>query len=850
MKKEIFAVTGMTCAACVAHVERAARGVLGELPFTVSLLSGTLSVTLADEADTEAVFKKLSVSLARAGYGLQKREDGADEARAAAEKKRESCRLTLSVTLTALLMAVAMWHMTPLPLPAFLDGARHPVLFYAIQAVLTATVLYLQRHFFRNGFSALFHRSPNMDSLVALGSASAAIYGAVAGVFIVYGAMTDNTALLHQYLHELYLESAAMILTLVSVGKYLEGRARHRAAGAVRALMAEEPKTARLLTPEGEVEVALQSVRVGDLLRVPAGEKIPADGVIREGEGSVNEAMLTGEALPRAVREGDRVSGATVLSEGSLVVEVDRPVEESTLRQIVTLLEEAASSKAPAARLADKVSAVFVPVVLCIAVLTATVWLIVTRDAGMAFRTAVSVLVISCPCALGLATPTAITVGSGCGAKFGILFKSAEALETLAGASYLLTDKTGTLTRGEMTVTDRAAFDCDEQLLLDVTASIEALSAHPVAKPLAALCAARLPLSDFTTHTGRGLSAMTSEGERVLAGNVALFEEIPDAPVLTSEMRAKERAFAAEGKSTVLVSLGKRVLGCFGVADTLREDSAAAVAALRALHVQTVMLTGDHPAAAQKIAKEAGIDTVRAGLLPADKERLVREYTQKGVTAMVGDGINDAPALAGADVGLAIGAGTGVAVESAGVVLAGNSLMDAAAAIELGRATRKNIRQNLFWALCYNSVCIPVAAGVLYPAFGLLLTPMIASAAMSLSSVFVVCNALRLARFVPPVLAERTASEKQQRKEKKKNIQKEDADMFGFGKKNTETTVLSVEGMACGHCAARVESALAAVKGVKSAKVDLEAATVTVTARGVSHGALVAAVTNAGYTVK
>ncbi len=847
MKKESFAVLGMTCAACVAHVERAARQVLCKIPFTVSLLASTLTVDFPDDADVEAIFKKLSVSLTRAGYGLETRGEREDAARAAAEKRRERRRLISSITLTALLMLVAMWHMTPLPLPAIFDGTKHPILFYAIQAVLTAAVLFLQRHFFRNGFSALFHGVPNMDSLVALGSFSAAAYGAVAGVFIIYGAVTGNADTLHHYLHQLYLESAAMILTLVSVGKYLEGRAKHRAAGAVRALMEEEPRTARVIRNGTEEQIPLEDVRLGDLIRVPTGEKIPADGVVFEGEGSVNEAMLTGESLPRSVQRGDRVCGATLLSEGAILVQVDRPVEESSIRQIAALLEQTAATKAPAQRLADKVSAVFVPIVIGISLLTAIVWLIATRDVEMAFRTAVSVLVISCPCALGLATPTAIMVGSGRSAKFGILFKSAEALETLATTKYLLTDKTGTLTRGEMSVSDELIFAKDPETVREMIASLESLSSHPVAKPLAALCEARLPLSGFENHTGKGLTATTPAGTRLMAGNIKLYETLSDAPVLPDALRARCEALSAEGKSCVILAENDTVLALFAVCDTLREDSAAAMEQLHRMGVTPVMLTGDHPAVAAKIAEEVGISEYRAGLLPTDKERIVREYTAMGRTAMVGDGINDAPALAGADVGLAIGAGTGVAMESAGVVLAGSSLTDAVAAMELGRATRRNIWQNLFWALCYNSICIPVAAGALYPAFGIALSPMVASAAMSVSSIFVVLNALRLSRFTPPALRARVL----EMKEKTTNSDKkqEENEMFGFKKKETVTTVLSVKGMACGHCAARVEGALAAVKGVKSAKVDLAAATVTVQAVGVDEQTLKQTVQNAGYEV-
>ena len=846
MKKEIFAVTGMTCAACVAHVERAARSVLSdEIPFTVSLLSGTLSVTVEDDVSVDALYRRLLAALRRAGYGLEKKGEQGEEVRAARERRREGARLVAAITLTALLMVVAMWHMTPLPAFWILDAMRYPVAFWCVQAVLTFAVLFLERRFFRGGFSALFHRSPNMDSLVALGSASAAIYGLVAGGLIIYGSAVGDAALVHRYLHELYMESAAMILTLVSLGKFLEGRGPRYPPGAVRALIAEESASARLLTDAGEIEISLEELTVGAKILVREGEKIPADGVIEQGEGSVNEAMLTGESLPRTVRVGDRVAGATVLEEGTLTVLVDRVGEESTLRRIASLLEETAATKAPAQRLADKVSAVFVPVVLCIAALTAIVWLIASKDPSIAFRTAVSVLVISCPCALGLATPTAIMVGSGRGARFGILFKSAEALETLATTKYLLTDKTGTLTRGEMSVTDCIVLSGEENELKALSASIEALSAHPVAKPVAALSKTRLALENFTSHTGLGLSASLADGTLVLAGRRALFSAVSGAPTLSKTAEQTAISLENEGKSAILVSKGDTVLGCIAVADVLREDSREAVQGFERAGVRVVMLTGDNPAAAKKIASEASIKEFRAELLPDDKERIAREYTEKGITAMVGDGVNDAPALARADVGLAIGAGTAVAVESAGVVLTGNSLCDALAALELGRATRRNIKQNLLWALLYNIICIPVAAGVFYAPFGLLLTPMIASAAMSCSSVFVVLNALRLTRFVPPVLRER----ENERLAREKQIKMEEEKMFGR-KKETAVTVLTVEGMMCGHCSARVEKALAALKGVDSATVDLAAKTVTVTAAvKVSADQMKKAITDAGYTV-
>ena len=586
----------------------------------------------------------------------------------------------------------------------------------------------------------------------------------------------------------------------------------------------------------------------------------------------MNEAMLTGESLPRTLTVGERASGATVLEEGMLEIEVDRLGEESTLRHIAALLEQTAATKAPAQRLADRVSAWFVPVVIGISLVTLLVWSITTRDAARTFRAAVSVLVISCPCALGLATPTAITVGSGRGARFGILFKSAEALETLARTRILLTDKTGTLTQGKMAVTDAERYvpktDSVQPLalsqnaektpweaeMLTLAASIEALSSHPIARPIAALTAARVALRDFASKTGRGLAAKTEDGTRVLCGSLALFADTEGAPEIPREIRTRAAQLAGEGKSVVILSHGAQVLGLFAVADTLRADSAAAVAAFQRYGVRVVMLTGDNESAAQKIAQAVGADEVYAGLLPADKERLAHRFAEQGVTAMVGDGINDAPALARADVGIAIGAGTGVAVESAEIVLSGSALTEAVAAMELSAATRRNIRQNLFWALGYNVICIPVAAGVLYPAFGLLLTPMLASAAMSCSSVFVVLNALRLGRFVPPILRKKqealptkaTAPVRDHCTQLCLINQKEDEDMFGKKK-----ITLNVKGMMCGHCAARVEGALTAVDGVKRAKVDLAAATVTATVEErVSRDTLVAAVTDAGYTVE
>ncbi len=752
MQKTVFSIKGMTCAACVAHVERAVREALGgDALFAVSLLSSTLTVT-GEEIGEDVLLAKLSPALSRAGYGIAPFGVSAAED-AASARLGEKKRLIYSLSLTVLLMIVAMWYMTPIKAPFILDGARYPVAFFLLQAVLTALIILPQRRFYKNGFRALFHGTPNMDSLVALGSAASVIYGLFAGVCIFIGAGTGNEGLVHPYLHELYLESGAMILTLVSLGKYLEGGARHRAFGAVKALLDEEARVATVIREGREVVVMLDKIALDDIVLVPQGEKIPVDGTVISGEGSVNEAMLTGESLPRTVSVGDAVFGATLLSEGTLRIRVTSIGEDTALRKIAALLDETAASKAPVQRLCDRVSAVFVPAVIGIAVLTAALWLILTRNAAMAFRAAASVLVISCPCALGLATPTAIAVGCGRAARFGILFKSAEALEVLASTKVLLTDKTGTLTRGKMALTDRVSLMENGELPDLLVASLEANSAHPVAEPLRALTAERLPLADFRTVTGLGVLARSDTGDTVAAGSLRLFLKESGLPQPTEALALRVGELEKEGKSVVLVARGKDFVGLYAVADTLRTDSAAAVKALNGMGISTVMLTGDNGHTANKIANEAGIGQVHAALLPADKERLVRDYTAKGVTALVGDGINDAPALAAADVGLAIGAGTGVAVESAGVVLSGSSLVEAVAAVELGRRTRHIIRQNLFWALFYNALCIPLAAGVFYPFLGLLLTPMIASAAMSFSSLFVVLNALRLSRFTPKALA-------------------------------------------------------------------------------------------------
>lgn len=830
MKKR-YNVGGMSCAACVAHVEHAAAEICGKENISVSLLTNSLTVTVDDGVDEKRLYERLRKSLKSAGYTLddgKEKKNGADE-----EFRRGLRRLIASAVITAALMIVAMGHMVGIPLPHVFH--KHGYLFALLQLLLTLPVVIINFKFFKNGFSALLRRAPNMDTLVSLGASASLVYGAFALVMMIYGEATANAVIVEEYFHNLYFEGAAMILTLVSLGKTLEGRARANAASAIERLAKMMPATASVLRGGAFCEIPVGEIEVGDIIEIKAGEISAVDGAVIEGEGAMNESAVTGESIPVFKSAGDTVRAICTLQSGYLKIRAEKVGADTSFSKIMALLEDAAASKARISRVADKVSAIFVPVVIGISLLTAALWIALTGDVSRAFNCAVSVLVISCPCALGLATPTAVMVGTARGASLGVLIKSAEALENLGSVEFFLTDKTGTLTEGKPRVTDIVEIGGSRRELLSVAYTAEAMSSHPLA---AAICARAeeegfsgcedIRAVQFENLVGRGVKAILEIGgeEKIcLIGNSLLLAE--NNTEINEENRAARDSLEGSGRSTVWVSLGGRILGIIGVADTPAPDSAEAIAQLKKMGITPVMLTGDNESAARAVGDECGIEELRWGLLPEDKERIVREFSQKGRCVMVGDGINDAPALAAAHIGIAIGAGTEVAIDCADVVLSSSSLCAAVSAISLSRATMRTIKENLFWALVYNAVCIPIAAGILAPV-GVLLTPMLASAAMSFSSVCVVLNSIRL-------------------RYKKIYIKpKEDTDMFG----KTQTISFAVEGMMCNNCKAHVEKALLSVKGVKSVEASVENKSVTVVAKtSVSEDSLKSAVTAAGYKV-
>ncbi len=844
MKKLRFTVKGMSCAACVAHVEHAAAKVCPKENISVSLLTNSMTVLCEDGVSEDKLFSSLDRALSSAGYGLSAQGDrgGSGEGDGL---RRDLRRLILSGIFTLLLMYVAMGRMIGLPVPSFLT--QNGVIFGLCQLALALPVILLNFKFYRNGFSALFHRTPNMDSLIAIGSGASLLYGLVAVGMMAYGYGVGDHTLVHQYYHNLYFETAAMILTLVSLGKTLESRAKSGAARAVGKLAAMVPDRARCLRDGSVVELPVSEIAVGDLLLVREGETLPVDGIVVDGEGSVDESAVSGESIPVEKREGDAVRAVCVLTGGHLTVRATKVGSETSLARIIGLIEDAASSKAPIARLADKVSGIFVPVVMGIALVTAAAWLIFTRDISRAFSSAISVLVISCPCALGLATPTAVMVGISRGASRGILIKSSEALETLHSVRYFMTDKTGTLTEGRPVLTDLSVMgDTAEEALLQYAYGAEALSSHPLASAICRHAEERgirpLPAENYRSFGGKGISAQV-DGKLCFVGTPEFLREmgvfLGDEDGLTEVMSHLEE----QGKTAVCVALNGTLLGVIGIADRLREDSVRAMGAMKKMGITPVMLTGDNERSARAIARECGME-YHARLLPEDKERLLAEYGRRGPCAMAGDGINDAPALAAARVGIAIGAGTEVAVDCAHVVLSRSSLSDAVTAISLSRATMRCIKENLFWALIYNVICIPVAAGVLYPAFGIALSPMLGSAAMSLSSLFVVTNSLRLRRV--SIYGDGRAERKQRRIQKKIKM-KEEKKMFG----KTKEVTFGVDGMMCKNCKAHVEKALYDIKGVKSAEASLENKSVTVTVSpSVTEDSLKAAVVKAGYKVR
>ena len=834
---EKFVVTGMTCAACAAHVEKAASSLDGVDSAAVNLMLGTLVCSYdADRVSPQAIITAVEA----AGYGAAPADDAKRDIRREQEESARAMgrRLLWSVVCLVPLFYLSMGHMMGLPVPGFMH--RQPLLAAVVQLALCLPILILNRAYFTVGFSRLFKGSPNMDSLVALGAAAGLVYSLIEMGLLAAGQVTG--------MPDLYFESAGMILALVTVGKYLEERSKGKTTGAITALLALAPDVAVVRRNGTEVTVATGQIKAGETVIVRQGGRIPVDGTVTRGSGAVDESALTGESMPVEKIPGSKAVSATVLTSGYLEMTADRVGADTTLSQIVRLMEQAASSKAPISRLADRISAVFVPVVISVAVLAAILWAAV---GGMGVRFCLSigiaVLVISCPCALGLATPVAITVATGKAAEKGILIKSAASLELLGRVNTVVLDKTGTVTEGKPQVTDVLCVPgVTEEELLCAAASLEKPSGHPLADAIVQEAARRsIPLcgvSDFTTVSGGGVQAVL-DGKTLYAGNDRYMDLIGAG---VSVLRSAAEELAAQGKTPLYFAEEHRLLGVVAVADVVKPDSAAAIAALRRGGCEVVLLTGDNQRTAEAIARQVGVDRVIAQVLPQDKARCIQELQREGrLVAMVGDGVNDAPALVTADVGLAIGAGTDVAIESADVVLMRSSLMDIVDAAALSRAALRNIRQNLFWAFFYNAIGIPVAAGVLYPAFQITLNPMIAAAAMSLSSVCVVSNALRLrgwkgSRPDAPAPADKSAALTDA-----PNVitaapaaQQEESAM-----KKT----LTIEGMMCAHCAAHVEKALNALPGV-TAQVDLAGKTAVVTGSA-GDEALKQAVADAGYQV-
>ena len=851
--KQTFNVSGMTCSACSAHVEKAVCRLEGVAEVNVSLLTNSMQVTYdEDAASSEAIIAAVKNS----GYGASLPQAAGTAAPAvrqedvmAGELAQMKHRMVWSFAFLIPLFYISMGHMMGAPLPGFLTGTDNALAFAFTQLLLTLPIMYLNDKYYKVGFKTLFRGAPNMDSLIAVGSMAAVAYGVFAIYQIGFGLGHGDGDLVAKYHMDLYFESAGMILTLITLGKFLETRSKGKTSQAITRLMDLAPKTARVLREGGEMEIPVEEVLVGDRIVVRPGQAIPVDGTVVEGASAVDESALTGESLPVDKGPGDKVAAASINKSGSFVFEATRVGQDTTLAQMIRLVEEASSSKAPIAKLADKVAGVFVPVVMVIAAVTALVWLAVTHSPEQALTAGVAVLVISCPCALGLATPVAIMVGTGKGAENGILVKSAEALETLHAIDTVVLDKTGTLTQGRPQVTDiLPAGGVTESALLGLAACLEAPSEHPLGAAIVEEAGARglprQPVERFAAVHGRGVEAVLG-GRRCLAGNRAMMEE---AGVDLSAWEDRAQALAAQGKTPLYFAKDTSLLGLIAVADTPKPTSRDAVAAFRSLGIDVIMLTGDNRRTAGAIGAQLGVTEVMAEVLPQDKERKVSELQSQGrKVAMVGDGINDAPALARADVGLAIGAGTDVAIESADIVLMKSDLLDAAAAVELSRATIRNIKENLFWAFFYNSLGIPLAAGVFFPLLGWQLNPMFAAAAMSLSSVCVVSNALRLRFFKSKFRASRREENPVIQQPRAVQDSNDDSSTTQQGGTTAMTKTMKIEGMMCAHCSGRVEKALNDLPGV-TATVNLEAGTASVTGDA-ADDVLTKAVTDAGYTV-
>ena len=839
--KQKFDVTGMTCSACSAHVEKSVSKLEGVQCVNVNLLQNSMVVEYDDNAlgTTDIIHAVESGGYGASVQGETKMQEAPKNV-AAEEMHHMKRRLIASFCFLIPLFYISMGHMMGAPLPAILLGDENVMIFALTQLFLTIPVLIINKKYYVVGFKALWNKAPNMDSLIALGSAASVVYSVFAIYSMAYAMGHGDLMTAHHYGMELYFESAAMILTLITVGKYMETRSKGKTSEAISKLMDLAPKTATVLRNGVEQEIPVEEVVTGDTIIVKPGQRIPVDGKIIEGFSAVDESAITGESIPVEKQVGDTVIGATVNKSGYFRMTATRVGKDTTLSQIIALVEEAGASKAPIAKLADKVSGVFVPVVITIAVLAAVIWFVAgNQPFSFALSIGIAVLVISCPCALGLATPTAIMVGTGKGAEYGILVKSAESLEIAHQVQTVVLDKTGTLTEGKPVVTDVVlAKGILRNRLLKQAAAVEALSEHPLAEAIVAYAkekeVAFEKAENLTATAGQGVEADVA-GKHILAGNLKMMQE---RGIQLGEWEAKAVELAEAGKTPLFFAENETFLGIVALADTLKPTSKAAVDAFHQMGIEVVMLTGDNKRTAEAIAKELDIQVI-AEVLPQDKEREVRRLQEQGKkVAMIGDGINDAPALMRADVGVAIGAGTDVAMESADIILMKSDLMDAVTAIELSHATIRNIKENLFWAFFYNACGIPLAAGVFYPLLEWKLNPMFAAAAMSFSSAFVVGNALRLRLFRPKYAKTTTALPKE-------DIQKEPTQKEEIGMKK----VLKIEGMMCNHCTGRVEKALNDLDGV-TAEVSLEGKSATVTlSKEVSDETLMQTVTDAGYEV-
>ena len=847
MAKEKYNITGMSCAACSAKVERVVGKLDGVENVSVNLLTNSMQVEYKeDKLSSNDIIK----NIADAGYG-------ASLATATKQKKEEKSikktnddaitsmkfRLKVSIVFLAILMYFSMGSMIGLPLPKFLSGEGNPVGFALTQLLLVLPVMYVNRKYYISGFKSLFHLSPNMDTLIAVGTVAAFTYGVIAIYVMGYALNNADMHTVTEYRMNLYFESVSMILTLITLGKFFETGSKARTTDAISKLIDLSPKRANVLRDGVEENILTEDVVVGDIVIVRPGESIPVDGMIIEGSTSVDESAITGESIPVQKEKGDKLIAATINKNGSVRIKATEVGEDTAISRIIALVEEASSSKAPIAKMADKVAGVFVPIVMGISLITFIVWLALGYDFSFALNCAIAVLVISCPCSLGLATPVAIMVGTGKGAENGILIKSADALETTHSIDTVVLDKTGTVTEGKPVVTDILAFDIDENEFLKLAAGVESASEHPLAEAIVEKAKEKnleiVSPTEFQAISGRGIVASVS-GSKIIAGNEQAIKEQYGNSENFTEVFKKGNELAAQGKTPMYFGKDNKLLGIIAVADTIKKDSKEAIQALKNRNIDVVLLTGDHKNTAMAIAKEAGIKKVIAEVLPTDKEEHIRELIEAGhKVAMVGDGINDSPALARADVGIAIGAGTDIAIESADIVLMHSSLKDVATAIDLSKAVIRNIKQNLFWAFFYNSIGIPLAAGVFYLSLGWKLSPMFGAAAMGMSSVCVVSNALRLRAFKP-------------KKVKKNNIENDEIELIENNRKEDKnmTTVINVNGMMCEHCKATVEKVTRGVEGVSNSLVNLDAKNVTI-----EHSAdtdlekVKKAITDAGYEV-